>query len=84
MSTTSEGIQLTQCGQPRPYSDSIYAGTITAESEQVARERLAKMRHCKEILNCQSKERWSSPYFTEFIDVSPGKWRFRIIEEYTG
>lgn len=80
---TNNGIELTQCGQPRHYADSIYAGTVTAESEAEAREKLTKMRGVREILDRQDKDRWSCPYFTEFDQVEPGKWKFHIVEEYT-
>jgi hypothetical protein len=73
----------TQCGQPRAYADSIYAGTVWADSEQEAREKLAKMRYT-EILDKQDKERWHLPYFTKFRAVKPREWEFSITEEYTG
>ena len=79
-----DGIELTQCGQPRPYADSVYAGTVKAESEQEAKEKLAKMRHRKAILEKQDEVAWSSPYFTQFVKIDEGKWKFTIIEEYTG
>lgn len=81
---SKDGIELTQCGQPRSYADSVYAGTVEAASESEAREKLAKMRHVPAIRDKQDKEHWSSPYFTEFTMTEEGKWRFRIIEEYTG
>jgi len=78
------GIELTQCGQQRPYADSVYAGTIEAASEADARAKLAAMRSVALILDHQDKERWSMPYFSLFRQVKPGKWAFRIVEEYTG
>ena len=79
-------IKLIQCGQERAYGDSIYAGTIRAESEQQARDGLQEMRGTnKPILDKQDRgHEWSRPYFTEFREVEPGLWKFRIVEEYTG
>jgi hypothetical protein len=81
---TDPTIKLTQCGQPRPYADSIFAGTVEAQSEEEARKKLASMRHTTEILDKQSPEEWSRPYFTSFRQAGPGEWAFRIVEEYTG
>ena len=77
-------IELTQNGQPRPYADSIYEGTVIAESEEEARSKLAEMRFVASIRDKRDKEIWYAPYFTEFKQVESGKWKFRIIEEYTG
>ena len=78
-------IKTTQYGQPRPYADSVYAGTIHAESEQQARDDLQLMRGAsKPILDDRKGESWSRPYFTEFKEIEPGLWKFRIVEEYTG
>ncbi len=79
-----ESIKLTQGGQFRPYADSVFAGTVTAETEADARAKLAKMREVDEIFDRQHPEKWSFPYFTRFAQVEPNKWEFRIVEEYTG
>ena len=84
MATIANGIEFTQCGQPRPYADSIYAGVVTADSEDDARAKLAKMRGREAIFDKQDRDRWSHPYFTTFSLIEPGKWRFHIVEEYTG
>lgn len=82
----NDSIQLTQCGQPRAYADSIFAGSVWAESEAEAREKLQAMRGTtKPILDRQGKgDEWSRAYFTKFHHVGSGKWEFRIVEEYTG
>jgi hypothetical protein len=78
-------ILLTQCGQAGPYQDSVYAGTVIADNEQDARAKLQAMRQVREpIFDKQDAERWSFPYFTEFRQIEPHKWKFRIVEEYTG
>ncbi len=78
-------IKLTQCGQARPYADSIYAGTVQADTEQQARDDLQKMRGGNlPIYDKQDKENWHMPYFTEFREIEPGLWKFCIVEEYTG
>lgn len=83
--TRTDGIELTRCGQSRPYQDSVYAGTLVATDEAEARQKLAAMRHTKVILDKQDKgENWSSPYFTKFNAIGDGKWEFTIVEEYTG
>ena len=79
-----DGIELTQCGQVRPYADTVHAGTVEAADEADARSKLAAMRSVNVILDHQDKERWSTPYFSLFRQVEPGKWAFRIVEEYTG
>ena len=79
----TKGIELTQCGQPRPYADSIYAGTVIAETEEDARRRLAKLLHTDKILDKQSAE-WWRPYFTRFEKTEDNTWKFRIVREYTG
>ena len=84
MATQDNGIELTQCGQQGAYADSVYAGTVLAESEEDARSKLAKMRHAPLILDKQDREQWHRPYFTKFRESAPGKWEFRIVEEYTG
>lgn len=78
-------IKLTQSGQSRPYGNSIYEGTIQADTEQQARNDLQQMRGRNiPIYNKQDKENWHCPYFTEFREIEPGLWKFRIVEEYTG
>ena len=79
-----EGITLKQCGQPRPYADSVYSGTVTAESEEEAKGKLALMRHVKAIFPKQDPIRWSSPYFRSWHQIDETTWEFVIIEEYTG
>ncbi len=80
-----DGIALTRCGQLRPYQDSVYAGTVDARNEAEARAKLAAMRHAKVILDKQGGgEQWSSPYFTQFAADGDGRWKFTIVEEYTG
>ena len=79
-----EGIVLNQCGQPRPYADSIYSGTVTAESEEEAKGKLASMRHVPEILPKQDSVRWSCPYFRSWRKINETTWGFVIVEEYTG
>lgn len=76
-------IDLTRCGQPRPYADSVWEGTVTANSEQAARDKLAEMLYGEVILDRQDKEFWSRPYFTRFTRIEDGKWEFRIVEEFT-
>ena len=79
------GIDLTQSGQPRPYADSVDAGTVVADSEEEAREKLAKLCGVSKILGKQDKgSDWSCPYFSLFREDGPGKWQFRIIHEFTG
>jgi len=87
MTTTArkDGIELTRCGQARPYQDSVYSGTVEANDEAEARAKLATMRRAKVIRDKQDKgEHWSSPYFTKFRAIGEGKWEFTIVEEYTG
>jgi len=79
-----DGIKLTQCGQLGPHQDSVYAGTVTAESEEDARRKLAKMRFVDAIFDTQDKDKWSFPYFTRFEKTGEHEWTFRIVEEYTG
>lgn len=79
-----EGIDLKQCGQPGPYQDSVYAGTVTAESEEEAKKKLAALRLVPEIFAKQDSEKWSRPYFTKFAKAGDNTWEFRIVEEYTG
>jgi hypothetical protein len=79
-----DGIKLTQCGQLGPYQDSVYAGTVTAESEEEARSKLAKMRFVGTILDRQDAENWHRPYFTRFAKSGEREWTFRIVQEYTG
>jgi hypothetical protein len=80
------GIKLTQCGQPRPYADSIYAGTVTAESEQEARDKLQEMRGTtRPILDKQGGgDDWSRSYFTKFRKSGESVWEFSITQPYTG
>lgn len=80
----TNGISLTQCGQPHPYADLAYAGTVEADSEPQARERLAKMRSVDTILDQQDAENWHMPYFREFVMIAPSVWQFWITEAYTG
>ena len=78
------GIELTQCGQPWPYASAIHAGSVLAATEAEARKQLAAMRGVTEILDRQDAVQWSRPYFTDFAQVQPGKWRFRIVTQYAG
>lgn len=78
-------LNITQCGQPRPYADSIYEGTVEAAHEREAREALQKMRYrIKPIYDKQDKKDWAHPYFVYFKEISPHLWAFKIIEAYTG
>lgn len=80
-----EGLEMTQAGQPYPYKDSIYAGTIEAENEENARDKLKRMKgESRPLQDKQDKENWHWPYLDEFEKVEDGKWRFKIIEAYTG
>ena len=73
------GIDLTQCGQPRAYADSEYVGTVEAESEEEAREKLVTMCHGAEILEKRSQgDDWHKHFFREFQITSPGIWKFHI------
>lgn len=63
---SENGITLTQCGQPWPYADSIYAGTVVAESEEDAVSNLSQMRNVKNIPMSKDQVNWHSPYFERF------------------
>ena len=78
------GIDLTQCGQLRPYADSEYAGTVDAKSEEDAKAKLAAWCQVDRIFDKRSRENWAAPYFKFFRLDEPGRWQFRIVEEYTG
>jgi hypothetical protein len=78
------GIAYTESGQPYPYADRVYAGTVQADTADEARQHLARARCVGEIREYQDSENWHMPYFREFSQVSPGVWKFRIIEAYTG
>lgn len=84
MATATNGITITRSGQPYPYADREYEGTIEAGSEPEARQRLAKMRSVDTILDRQDPEEWHMPYFREFKLVAPSVWQFKITEAYTG
>lgn len=77
-------IIYTQCGQPRPYADSIFIGTIQANSEQEAKDELQKNRDCvTPFKNKDEKREWWEIYFTELSEIEPGLWRFKFITLYT-
>lgn len=84
MATGTRQIRLTQTGQPHPYADLEYAGTVEAASEQEARSKLAKMRGVDMIHDRQQPEDWHLPYFQRFAQVANGVWDFWITEAYTG
>lgn len=77
-------ITLTQSGQLRPYGDSIFAGTVEADSEQEARDKLQKLRQSPNPIADKGHQGcWALAYIDELTEVSKGKWKFRIIEPST-
>jgi hypothetical protein len=81
----NDGIKLTQYGQSRPYASSIYVGTVSADSEESAKEKLAAMRRVNSILTKQDRgQDWSMPYFEKLSKTADNNWEFVIVEEYTG
>ena len=75
-------INFTHVGQAGPYRDSIYAGTIEANSEREARKVLAANRGVK-VINDEQTVNWWEPYFREFKLIRPGVWKFSIVEAFT-
>ena len=71
-------------GAPWPYADSIYAGTVVAESEEDAVSNLSQMRNVKNIPMSKDQVNWHSPYFERFEKTGENEWEFKIIEEFTG
>ena len=85
MATIEEmGIELTQAGQPRPYADSVYAGTVKADTKEEARTVLSTWQRVETIPDRQDKEKWSWPYFTKLRERETGLWEFTFVKEYTG
>lgn len=76
-------ITWTQQGQPRPYADSIFAGTVTAESEADARVLIVKARYNNPIYNIGEPCEWWQSRFTKFKMVESGKWEFSVTQPYT-
>ena len=78
-------ITLTQSGQSRAYGDTIYAGTVVAQSEEEARAKLQAMRGLnKPIYDKQDKDDWAFPYFKRLTKAGDNEWAFVIVREYTG
>ena len=76
-------ITWKQSGQPRPYADHIYSGTITADSESDVRVELTAAIRDR-IYNIDEAYPWHAPHFTQLKLVSPNTWEFIIERAYTG
>ena len=82
--TKKSAITYTDRGQPYPYADSVFAGTVEAETEAEARAILANMRFVESLPDRVDAENWHMPYLERFKLVREGVWHFRVIERYAG
>ena len=85
-------VEAKQWGQPRPYADHIFSGTLTIlapieEDERLqVRRYLAKMRYDKNdkpVPMRTDPHEWHQTYCTRLERVSPGVWAFSLTEAYT-
>lgn len=78
-----DGVEFTKSGQPRPYADHEYVGTVKAQDEREAKEKL-KSYFSGVIHQNWSREKWWEPFFKEFSQHSAGVWKFHVCKQYTG
>lgn len=80
-------VETKQCGQLRPYADSIYHFIITDKSEKPHREWTVKQ-FCTQFLHKgYEKDKMPTPFSGEimtFKKLTAGVWEYKVREEYTG
>ncbi len=78
-------VTYTQEGQQHPYGDSIYAGTIAAETKEEARELLEESRdeHQRLLDKRGQGEDWWKTFLDRLEPDGPGQFAFRFISPST-